>query len=321
MPPTVSSRLETGTAFIQDLISDIKKGEIKIPQFQRKFVWKEKQAIELLDSIANTYPIGSLLLWKTKVKLAVERNIGNFKLPDTDDMTPTDYVLDGQQRITVIYSCLGAPDTDNGFAAAYDLEQEVFVQKAEEYIPHVFPLRWLFDTTKMLDFRTGLKSHPEQAVFQKRLDQLINSFNNYRLPIVTLKGLSIEEVCPIFERINSSGTKLSIFDLMVAATWAHNEFDLNDEADKISTALETKGFDNIERDTILKSPSLRVLRVCSLQPLSNLRTAKSNVRKIAYLIGLCGPSLTGELTVASSSARLVFSWLRRRGLNRLEMRR
>lgn len=100
----VASRLETGTAFIKDLIGDIKKGEIKIPQFQRKFVWKEKQALALLDSIANNYPIGSLLLWKTKEKLAIERNIGDFKLPETDDLTPTDYVLDGQQRITVIYS-------------------------------------------------------------------------------------------------------------------------------------------------------------------------------------------------------------------------
>src|SRR5690349_8853339 len=95
MPPIAPSRLETGTAFIKDLISDIKKGEIKIPQFQRKFIWKEQQAIDLLDSIAKTYPIGSLLLWKTKVKLHVERNIGDFRLPETDDLTPTDYVLDG----------------------------------------------------------------------------------------------------------------------------------------------------------------------------------------------------------------------------------
>jgi hypothetical protein len=225
MPPTNSSRLEADTAFIKDMISDIKKGEIKIPQFQRKFVWKAKLALDLLDSIANTYPIGSLLLWKTKVKLAVERNIGDFRLPETDDMTPTDYVLDGQQRITVIYSCLGAPDADAGFAAAYDLEQGEFVQKPDEHVPHIFPLRWMFDTTKMLDFRTGLKSYPDQS-YQERFDRLINAFNSYRLPIVTLKDLSIEEVCPIFEWINSSGTKLSIFDLMVAATWSHREFDL-----------------------------------------------------------------------------------------------
>jgi uncharacterized protein with ParB-like and HNH nuclease domain len=99
----IASRLGTGTPLIKDLISDITRGEIKVPQFQRPFVWKEEQAIKLLDSIYNNYPIGSLLLWRTNSKLAVERNIGDFKLPETDDMSPTDYVLDGQQRLTVIF--------------------------------------------------------------------------------------------------------------------------------------------------------------------------------------------------------------------------
>ena len=110
-----SSRLSTETPFFRDLITEIQRGNIKIPQFQRKFVWKEEQAFRLLDSIKNNYPIGSLLIWRTNEKLSVERNIGNFKLPATDDMTPTDYVLDGQQRITVIYSSLGRRITSRAF--------------------------------------------------------------------------------------------------------------------------------------------------------------------------------------------------------------
>jgi hypothetical protein len=248
----IISRLETGTSLFQTLISDVKKGEIKIPQFQRKFVWKESQALELLDSIANSYPVGSLLFWRTNVKLAAERNIGDFKLPKTDDLTPTDYVLDGQQRLTVIYSCLGAPDSEEGFAAAYDLEKTAFVLKPSQHDPRIFPLRWMFETTKLLDFRTALKSFPKHAKYQEQLDSIIGAFTNYRVPVVTLKDLSIEEVCPIFERINSSGTKLSMFDLMVAATWSHREFDLNEKANTIAASLEAKGFDTIERDTILK---------------------------------------------------------------------
>lgn len=248
----VTSRLETGTCLFTTLISDVKKGEVKIPQFQRKFVWKEKQALDLLDSIANSYPVGSLLFWRTNVKLAAERNIGDFKLPKTDDLTPTDYVLDGQQRLTVIYSCLGAPDTEEGFAAAYDLENQIFVSNPLQHDPRIFPLRWMFTTTKLLDFRTALKSFPEHATYQERLDAIIGAFSNYRVPVVTLKDLSIQEVCPIFERINSSGTKLSMFDLMVAATWSHGEFDLNEKANTIAASLEAKGFDKIERDTILK---------------------------------------------------------------------
>lgn len=248
---SVGSRLETNTAFIKDLIADIQKGEIKIPQFQRKFVWKEPQALALLDSISNNYPAGSVLLWRTHNKLAVERNIGDFKLPKTDDHSPTDYVLDGQQRITVIYSCLGAPADEAGFASGYDLDAEEFVQLPVEGEAVVFSMRWLFNTTKLLNFRTGLQAHPSSAIYQQRLDDLVEAFTKYKLPVVVLKELTVEEVCPIFERINSSGTKLSMYDLMVAATWSPR-FDLNAVAERVAASLEAKGFDSIDATTILK---------------------------------------------------------------------
>ena len=251
MRANISSRLSTETPLLKDLISDIKKGEIKIPQFQRKFVWKEQQAIKLLDSISNNYPTGSLLFWRTSTKLATERDIGDFRLPETDDLSPTNYVLDGQQRLTVIYSCLGAPDNEGGFSVGYDLIEEEFVKLSEKYEIHIFPLRWIYNTTKLLNFRTGLTSHPSSEELQIRLDSIIEVITNYRLPVVTLKDLSVEEVCPIFERINSSGTPLSTYDLMVAATWTQS-FNLNDEVESIADSLKSKNFDDITGDTILK---------------------------------------------------------------------
>lgn len=247
----IASRLSTETPLIKDLISDIKKGEIKIPQFQRKFVWTEEQAIKLLDSIANNYPTGSLLFWKTSTKLSVERNIGDFMLPETDDLSPTTYVLDGQQRLTVIYSCFGALDDEEGYSVGYDLIHEEFVKLYEEKSDFVFPLRYIFQTTKLLNFRTILNCKQDDIALQDRLDSLIEVITNYRFPVVTLKELSVEEVCPIFERINSSGTRLSTYDLMVAATWAEN-FNLNDEVEVIANSLKSKNFEDITGDTILK---------------------------------------------------------------------
>lgn len=245
------NRLGTETPFIQDLISDIRSGQIKIPQFQRKFVWKEEQAFRLLDSIKNKYPIGSLLIWRTGVKLAAERNIGDFQLPQTDDMMPTDYVLDGQQRITVIYASIGAPVTEGGFSPGYDLVAEEFVLIKDKSGPTVFPLRWLYETTDLLNFRTALLTQPNGHNLQANLESLIDAFTKYRIPVVTLKDLTIDEVCPIFERINSSGTKLSIYDLMVAATWSER-FNLNHHVEAIAASLSGKSFERIERDTILK---------------------------------------------------------------------
>jgi len=48
------------------LISDIECGRLKIPQFQRNFVWEIKKSANLLDSIIKGYPIGTFIFWKTK---------------------------------------------------------------------------------------------------------------------------------------------------------------------------------------------------------------------------------------------------------------
>lgn len=276
----VASRINTDTSLISTLIAGIKKGEIKVPQFQRKFVWKDEQALNLLDSIANNYPVGSLLLWRTKEKLRAERNIGEFRLPSTDDMTPTDYVLDGQQRLTTIYSCLGAPEEEVGFAVVYDLELETFLRLSDNPKIHQFPLRRMFHTTRLLNFRTALQTLPKANIYQDRLDTLIQAFTDYRLPVVTLKDLTVGEVCPIFERINSSGTKLSTYDLMVAATWS-NTFDLNDEVDEIQEALRPKGFADIDRTTVLKCLSAVQLGTIKEEALKTLRdTSRVDMRAL-----------------------------------------
>ncbi len=166
-----SSRISTETELINNLITSIKRDETKIPQFQRKFVWKDEQALNLLDSIARNYPIGSLLLWKTADKLRTERNIGEFRLPMTDDMTPTDYVLDGQQRLTVIYSCLGAPVNEGGFAVVYDLERESFLQLPDSPQVHQFPLRLMFNTDVQHDGITRFSDWPHGLTVQRSLSE------------------------------------------------------------------------------------------------------------------------------------------------------
>lgn len=300
----IGGRLETTTAFIKDLIGDIQKGEIKIPQFQRKFVWKKEQALKLLDSISNNYPAGSVLLWRTHTKLAVERNIGDFKLPKTDDHSPTDYVLDGQQRITVIYSCLGAPPDEEGFAAGYDLDEEEFVELTPDTIAKVFPMRSLFNTTKLLNFRTGLQTHTEAVKYQQRLDELIEAFTSYRLPVVVLKELNIDEVCPIFERINSSGTKLSMYDLLVAATWTPR-FDLNDLSRDVAASLESKGFEGIEPSAVLKC--LSAVHFGSLKKAQLLGLREVSEPEMQDLVARTKVALLRAVDILSTEFR-IHSW-------------
>ena len=60
---------------IDDLAKRILTGDIYLPKFQREFVWEKQQVLDLLDSVARNYPIGSVLLWQSKQELRSESRI------------------------------------------------------------------------------------------------------------------------------------------------------------------------------------------------------------------------------------------------------
>ena len=67
--------------FIKQLINDLERGRIRIPSFQRGFVWDSDQVAYFIDSIYKGFPFGSVLLWRTRNALRTERNLGPYQLP------------------------------------------------------------------------------------------------------------------------------------------------------------------------------------------------------------------------------------------------
>src|SRR5674536_290424 len=104
--PVIKHATKPDVERIYRLVDRIDTGDIKIPKFQRGFIWTDDQILYILESIYNGYPIGSLLFWLTKTPMTAERDIGGFELPSTPDQYPRNYVLDGQQRLTSIYGVL-----------------------------------------------------------------------------------------------------------------------------------------------------------------------------------------------------------------------
>ena len=64
---------------IEEIVGKLKRGELRIPAFQRGFVWSPDDVAFLMDSIYKGYPFGSVLLWRTKVKLSQERDLGRLR--------------------------------------------------------------------------------------------------------------------------------------------------------------------------------------------------------------------------------------------------
>ena len=254
-----SPELDPSALKIDKLIQKIENGEIVIPAFQRGFVWKQEQVIELLESIENGYPIGSALLWNTKEKLKNARNIAGYEIPSGDPELPANYVLDGQQRISTIYGVFSTsakqeearsdyhPKKDI-FEIYYDLDKKAYIPKSDidDESNCTIYLRDLLHVTTLME---ALKYIDEN--YHNNVQSLVSKFNNYEIPLVTIKNRTKEEVAVIFERINNTGTKLSIVNLMVAWTWTE-DFHLIEELEKLQNELAEKGFEGINNTILLQ---------------------------------------------------------------------
>ena len=118
---------------------------------------------------------------------------------------------------------------------------------------------------------------------------LFDRLKDYKIATVTLLEMSIHDVGPIFERINSRGTPLTIVDLMRAATWS-DKFDLFDEIDSLRSAIAEKDYGGLDRKVILRSLSAAAGGGFSEGSIDNLRkydaallTKAAQTTKDAYM--------------------------------------
>jgi hypothetical protein len=96
-------------ASVTQLVGMIEKGQIRLPEMQRKFVWKATKVRDLLDSLYRGYPSGTILMWEPDESVALT----SFSIA-TDDKSAFKpmLLLDGQQRLTSLSSVLrGEPVT------------------------------------------------------------------------------------------------------------------------------------------------------------------------------------------------------------------
>ncbi|MBS3027259.1 MAG: DUF262 domain-containing protein [Dolichospermum sp. DET50] len=240
--------------FISELLELVSNGSIRIPAFQRGFVWDMDQVAYLMDSIYKKYPFGSLLFWRTNSKLATERKLGAFDLPNPKEDYPIDYVLDGQQRLTSIFSVfqtkLNSTQENDWTGIYFDLDAREDVQESQFYAlrdkeviagKH-FPLNVLFDTVK---YRSATEQFTQEQII--RLDKLCDIFKQVSILAQILKTEDRPIVAIVFERVNRFGTKLDTLQLLSAWTW-NEDFDLLENFRTLKEELEEFGFSEVGED-------------------------------------------------------------------------
>jgi hypothetical protein len=106
-------------ATVEELVSKIERGELRLPEMQRRYVWRSSRVRDLLDSLYRGYPSGAILIWETDEVVPLQ----SFAVEQqSNPYAKTQLLLDGQQRLTSLSAVIrGKPVEVNGRARPIEL--------------------------------------------------------------------------------------------------------------------------------------------------------------------------------------------------------
>jgi uncharacterized protein with ParB-like and HNH nuclease domain len=241
------------TTYLDELLNK----NYQIPTFQREVVWEKENVKKLWDSIYKFYPLGSILIWKTDLRLQNHRQVGGHQITDPNfTRTEYQYILDGQQRTTSLLTSLYGgtiekrPDFDPTIYVDLTVQSDdetddvsyrsrfLFWDEIDDKngeIRQKVPKKKKYDAgliVKLIDIKNDFGAVERHLVespdgdykdydhpARQELRRLKNILDNYRISFIEVKGIQVAEVCQIFERINQAGKPLNIFDIVVAKTF------------------------------------------------------------------------------------------------------
>lgn len=285
---------------LYDILKDINKGKIQLPDFQRGWVWDDNRIKGIIASVAKSFPIGAIMLLETGNESIRFKTKPLESAPD-NGITPEKLILDGQQRLTSLYQAIVANrvvttrnakgfeikrwyyiDMVKAMDPGADLEEAIFSinenkivtenigrdivldlsQVEYEYRNLMYPVNMVDEydewRTKFIEYwdydKYKIKFWNE---FEKKI---IKGFTGYMLPVIEMKKVNPKEaVCQVFEKVNTGGVSLSVFELLTAS-FASEEFDLKTDWGKIKSEFKpfkildkTSNIDIIQAITILST--------------------------------------------------------------------
>ncbi len=268
--PSSNQRTEVvpEVVFLGKLVEHVADGKIRVPRFQRAFVWKQPDLSALLDSVLRGFPIGSILVWDTEKHIESTSRIGPVEIsPRLEGQTG--YLLDGQQRVSTLVGTLCLPDGVNDpiveqidWRIYYDLDgqhEPAFVDQRKlpkEPGGRYFPVRSLLYTAGFINACRRIEQQVDKHRAQKWLDEadrVSSAFRNYQLPLIHIREADLESAVTVFARLNRTGRKMAADELVSALTYQEGEFHLAHMLNEFKAELKRKGFGNLARVFLLRS--------------------------------------------------------------------
>lgn len=260
------SNFDSTKIALSNMICDIVAGKVQLPDFQRGWVWDDAHVRSLLVSIARSFPVGAVMLLDMGGDMRFQvRPIENVTFNDVAP-DPEKLILDGQQRLTSLTQVLALDKpvrtfNDKGksinrfyyinILASLDWEIAedaiIAVEKDRKLktnfgrdieldlsSPQLECKHFYFPCHQILNSDAWEESLQEYApekfpIYMKFRKKVLSAFRGYQLPVISLgKTTSKEAVCLVFEKVNTGGVPLSVFEL-VTAGFATDGFNLRDD--------------------------------------------------------------------------------------------
>lgn len=269
------------------LFLEIDSGQIKLPRFQREFVWDKEQTAKLIDSILKGFPIGTFILWRTREELRSYKELGNHRLPSPPKGDYVQYILDGQQRLTSLYAIRkGIRISKDGEEIDY---KDIFVdldfdaQSDEQVVvTECAESRTYVSVYDVLNRPMGHFYKTLTPVQADLVQEYRNTLTTYDFSTITIKDYPIEVACEVFARINTGGKVLTVFEIMVAKTYDEaKDFDLSvryevlrDGDDDEKDCLAAAKFDTVPAAIVMQCVAALALKAVRGRDILKLRREK-----------------------------------------------
>ncbi len=235
---------------IPNLLSLGLGGHLRVPHFQRNFVWDADDVRKLFDSIWRGFPLGTLLLWRHEAP-AQTTGFGALQLsvPSQPDAL---WVVDGQQRLTSLIGVLtkSPRGIDERFEVYFDLRRRRFVTSQKATVPPTWlPLHEAIDTRSLLGW---LRDHALDLDGEDLdvADALGGALRDYEVPAYIVESDDEFVLREIFDRVNSAGKPIGRFDVFHALFASGSD---PESPATVVTALERLGFGTLDPSRVVQT--------------------------------------------------------------------
>ena len=251
----MKARFEAHT--IRDLHRKLDAGQFAVPKLQRAFVWDGPKAAKLIDSVYRQMPVGGLVVWDSSRKNRELLRMSAGLLPPYEVHNERVwFLLDGQQRLSVLHRIRVGDAVENGRHRAVDFQRVVFrvtEGSDESRFAYRLPLagQWVpMAAVLASNWRTRLQGLTKGQL--NRVEECRSRIFRYKLPITRVSTDDLDHARELFLRINSTGTPVGAADKAFARA---SEFDLRERAEAAWNSLPAH-FRGLSHEVMLQTRAL-----------------------------------------------------------------